>query len=633
VKHVPKSVKIWLHATALEKDPRRKKRVLRAALQVLPGSAKLWRTFVDLEDPQGARILLSRAVECIPHELDLWLALARLESYENAKAVLNRALRYLRAEPAIWLTGAKLEESHAREGVGANGSAPTETCSPSNAAGDTKISDGAECPAAVSRLVTRAVKSLSVDEDIVKRERWLEEARDAALAGFPITCKCIIDAALPVGVECVDHKRVWLEDASMATKLGSHVTARAIYARIAATFPGEQDIWQHFADCERQYGTPEDLERVLENAVKYCPRAEILWLMVAKHKWKNAGVEFARDILSRAFQANPDSEEILLAAAKVEAEVGEYSRARSLLQKARKATPSARVWMKSALLERRCRCRVSELLLLEEGVDLYPEFPKLWLMLAQFHETEESSPVNQEGIQTASSLVADPRAIYYTALKCCPTSVPLWCGLARAEVRSGKATKARAALERGRQSCQSESDVDVLWEESVLVELRMNGRTAAQSALARGLKDCSGSGRLWSLAIALESRARQRARSVDALKHCDQNPHVLVEAGKLLWRERKIGHAREWLTRAVRTDPTFGDALATLYAFETSHGTEEQRSRLEAQALTNNFKNGKLWTSVSKAPGNEGKGSLDVLRDAAGLVSEDTLKQAGTVSL
>lgn len=69
-------------------------------------------------------------------------------------------------------------------------------------------------------------------------------------------------------------------------------------------------------------------------AVKYCPQAEVLWLMAAKEKWLAGDVPAARHILELAFEANPDSVEIYLAAFKLEFENGEPERARLILEKA-----------------------------------------------------------------------------------------------------------------------------------------------------------------------------------------------------------------------------------------------------------------------------------------------------------
>jgi pre-mRNA-processing factor 6 len=604
VLHVPKSVKIWLQAAALEHDPNQKKRVLRKALEVIPGSAKLWRVLVDLADPEGARILLRRAVECVPNELDLWLGLARLESYEQAKNVLNRARQYLRAEPAIWITGAKLEEVHHRQ-----------------------QSEDAVSFAAVSGMINRAVQNLSVDEELVKRERWIAEAHDAEACGYPLVCRALIMIAVGLGIDDVDCKRVWLEDANRAVADEKPCTARAIHAKRTSSFPGDEDVWRLAAEFEMKFGTPDQLNTLLENAIARCPRAEVLWLMAAKHRWTNDGVEQARAILTSAYQANPDSEAILLAAAKVEVEVNDFPRARALFAKARRTAPSARVYMKSALLERQDNRQHAALNLLEEGIQAFSSAWKMWLMLAQLHEGWVMGQGDAGQSESPLRGDASARDVYVKSLRKCETCVPLWIGWSRLEERSNLVPKSRAVLERGRHACKKMTEVDQLWVESICVELRSGHREAAHSVLSRALNQCPSSGRLLALAIAMEPRASQRARTVLALKsRCEDEAYVMLEAGKLFWRERKVARARDWFKRSVKLSPEFGDAWATLYAFELSCDADgENVTSVEGQVRLAAPKYGDLWTKVSKSPGNENLNVLDILHQVAGHVSECSL--------
>lgn len=53
------------------------------------------------------------------------------------------------------------------------------------------------------------------------------------------------------------------------------------------------------AECEKAHGTPESLDALLQQAVKYCPKAEVLWLMWAKERWLANDVTGARNILNR----------------------------------------------------------------------------------------------------------------------------------------------------------------------------------------------------------------------------------------------------------------------------------------------------------------------------------------------
>lgn len=61
--------------------------------------------------------------------------------------------------------------------------------------------------------------------------------------------------------------------------------ARAIYSHLLTTFPTKKNIWLRAAYFEKNYGTRESLETLLQKAVSYCPNAEVLWLMGAKSKW------------------------------------------------------------------------------------------------------------------------------------------------------------------------------------------------------------------------------------------------------------------------------------------------------------------------------------------------------------
>ena len=75
-------------------------------------------------------------------------------------------------------------------------------------------------------------------------------------------------------------------------------------------YPAKKSIWLRACSLEKKHGTAESLEGMLSKAVKYCPQAEILWLMAAKEKWIAGDVGGARTVLMEAFAANPDSEQV-----------------------------------------------------------------------------------------------------------------------------------------------------------------------------------------------------------------------------------------------------------------------------------------------------------------------------------
>lgn len=65
--------------------------------------------------------------------------------------------------------------------------------------------------------------------------------------------------------------------------------------------------------------------------------------MWAKEKWVAGDVPASREVLEKAFIANPESEQIWLAAVKLEAENGELGVARELLVRARTVADTQRV--------------------------------------------------------------------------------------------------------------------------------------------------------------------------------------------------------------------------------------------------------------------------------------------------
>uniref|UniRef100_A0A3P8WU10 Pre-mRNA-processing factor 6 n=1 Tax=Cynoglossus semilaevis TaxID=244447 RepID=A0A3P8WU10_CYNSE len=563
----PKSEDVWLGAARLQPgDPTKLKKHLqffkmvlgkfefpsRAALENVSKSVRLWKTAVELEEPEDARIMLSRAVECCPTSVELWLALARLETYENARRVLNKARENIPTDRHIWITAAKLEEAN----------------------GNTQM---------VDKIIDRAIASLNANGVEINREQWIQDAEECDKAGSVATCQAVIRAVLGIGIEEEDRKHTWMEDAESCVAHGAFECARAIYAHALQMFPSKKSVWLRAAYFEKSHGTRESLEALLQRAVAHCPKAEVLWLMGAKSKWQAEDVPAARSILALAFQANPNSEEIWLAAVKLESENNEYERARRLLAKARSSAPTARVFMKSVKLEWVLGNIDDAQDLCTEALKHYEDFPKLWMMRGQIE-------VQCENMDKA-------REAYNQGLKKCPHSVPLWLLLSRLEEKVGQLTRARAILEKARLKNPQSPE---LWSESVRLEFRAGLKNIANTLMAKALQECPNSGILWAQAVFLEARPQRKTKSVDALKKCEHDPHVLLAVAKLFWSERKITKAREWFLRTVKIDPDLGDSWAMFYKFELQHGTEEQQAEVLKRCDNAEPRHGELWCAESK---------------------------------
>lgn len=565
IKHLPQSVRLWIKAADMEDEIVAQKRVFRKALENIPNSVRLWKAAVELEEPEDARILLSRAVECCPQSVELWLALARLETYENGRRVLNKAREKIPTDRQIWITAAKLEEAN----------------------GNTTL---------VDKIIERAVSSLAANGVEINRELWIVDAEDVDKSGSTYTAQSIIRTVIGVGIEDEDRKHTWIEDAESCAAHGAFECARAIYAYALKAFPNKKSIWLRAAYFEKNHGTRESLESLLQNAVKHCPKAEVLWLMGAKSKWMANEIPAARSILALAFQANPNSEEIWLAAVKLESENNEDERAKRLLAKARMSAPTARVYMKSVRLEWVLGNLQQAKDLLKDALAKYDDFPKLWMMKGQICEGEKDT--------------YEARQAYRNGVKKCPNSIQLWILLGKLEEKEGNLTKARSVLEQGR---HRNPKIDELWLHSVRLENRAGYKDFAKSLIAKAMQDCPASGVLWAEGIFMESRPQRKTKSVDALKRCEHDHHVLLAVSKLFWSERKINKARDWFHRTVKIDPDFGDAWAYFYKFELLNGTEANQKAVLEKCVKAEPRHGELWQEVAKNTKNWRKKTADLL--------------------
>lgn len=97
------------------------------------------------------------------------------------------------------------------------------------------------------------------------------------------TCKAIVLAVIEQDVDAEDRKRTWKADAEAAAKEGSVHTARAIYEHALQVFPGKKSIWKAAARLEKQHGTPESLDELLNRATKYCPQVSSPICVLPRH--------------------------------------------------------------------------------------------------------------------------------------------------------------------------------------------------------------------------------------------------------------------------------------------------------------------------------------------------------------
>jgi len=290
----------------------------------------------------------------------------------------------------------------------------------------------------------------------------------------------------------------------------------------------------------------------------------------------------------------------MLAAFKLEFENQEVERARLLLGRARQQGGRERVWVKSVVLERELGNAEQERELLREGLKKFPRAWKMWMMLAQLEERSHQKDA--------------ARAAYESGARHCPDVAELCVSGAAFEERLGNVPRARAILEQGQLRLPKHPE---LWLAAVRTERRAGNEKACENTMAKALQDCPSSGILWSEAISLASRPQRKSRSVDALKRCDNDPHVMCAVALLFMGDHKVEKARSWFNRAVTLDPDIGDAWAHYYRFECSHGTPEQQEEVVRRCIAADPHHGERWQRVSKALENAHKPKMELLQRTA----------------
>merc|ERR1719324_817346 len=557
IKQNPHSVRLWLEDAGRE-EGQKKLQVLRKALEFIPNSVRLWKEAISREEEDDARVMLSRAVECVPHSVEMWLALAKLSSYKDAQKVLNEARKHVPTASQIWVTAAQLEETQ----------------------GNDKM---------VDLILSRALDSLSANGVTADRDAWIKHAEEAEKNGYTKTCNGIVKCSIRIGLEDADaklFKQTVIGDAEASLARGAVETARAIYTAALGILKAKKGLWLRLADLEMKHGNAQSLDDVLSRAVSFCPNAEILWLMAAKQKWIHGDVSAARQILAEAFTHSKDSEAIHLAAIKLENENNEIQRARLLLARSRQQCDTAKVWMQSVQLEREQGNLEDALKLCTEAIQKHGQsLAKLYMILGQIYE-EFTPPQLDEAAKAYEKGIAQHTR-----------SVPLWLCAAECAKRAGKLTKARAILEKGRVQIPN---TDLLWLAGVNVETAANNEKVATHLMSRALQECPNSGPLWSRAIELEAKSAQSAKSVDALKKCENDTYVIVAVAKLFWKDMKTAKARKWFNRAVSLNPSLGDAWAAYFAFELSQGSVHQQRDLVLRFAEAQPNQGIEWNPIAK---------------------------------
>uniref|UniRef100_A0A803KDQ0 Pre-mRNA-processing factor 6 n=1 Tax=Xenopus tropicalis TaxID=8364 RepID=A0A803KDQ0_XENTR len=534
----PKSEDVWLEAARLQPGDTAKA-VVAQAVRHLPQSVRIYIRAAELEtDLRAKKRVLRKALEHVPNSVRLWKAAVELEEPEDARIMLSRAVECCPTNVELWLALARLETyENARKVLNkARENIPTDRHIWITAA---KLEEANGNTQMVEKIIDRAITSLRANGVEINREQWIQDAEECDKAGSVATCQAIIKDVIGIGIEEEDRKHTWMEDADSCVAHSALECARAIYAHSLQVFPSKKSVWLRAAYFEKNH--------------------VLLW---GSHCLQMGAASYKLS----ADHVSPLRESL-----------------EALLQRAVAHCPKAEVFMKSVKLEWVLGNIEAAQDLCEEALRHYEDFPKLWMMKGQIEEQGEQ--------------IEKARDAYNQGLKKCLHSTPLWLLLSRLEEKVGQLTRARAILEKSRLKNPKTPE---LWLESVRLEFRAGLKNIANTLMAKALQECPNSGILWAEAVFLEARPQRKTKSVDALKKCEHDPHVLLAVAKLFWSERKITKAREWFHRTVKIDSDLGDAWATFYKFELQHGTEEQQEEIRKRCENAEPRHGELWCAVSK---------------------------------
>jgi len=534
---LPHSVKLWIALAAKASSEAEKLSTLRQGLEINPESVRLWKEVIQSAPLEDARMYLRKAVTCVPQSLELWLALARLENYENAKAVLSKARKLMPLEFVIWVYAAKLEEAN---GNGSN----------------------------VELLISRGLKTLSKAGVALVRPEWLKEAQLAEQSGSTLTARAIVKATIETGIEAEERITRWREDAETALRAGCVEVAREMLQTALRALPEAVELWKSRLEVEKILGNVGNLRDLYPLAVKNCPKEVDLWLEYCENVSKDCQMEGIR-VLEEALTHHPANIQLFLRLSKLYCAAGDFEKAkRSLIQ-----CESGKAWKQAALLELSQGNSASARQTLLTGIEKYPKYPRLYLLLAGL-ETDFTAKL----------------AACELGIRQCPEAAQVWVLAAKLEETQGTVIRARILLEKARRNCPSAQ----VWLTSADLEFRQGSPKAGQMLLIEGLRRFPTSGELWAEAIRQESRQTRKAKAVDALEKCPASPQIMLEAAKLFWEDRKIQKARMWFQKCLDSAGKWGDAAVQWYWFET----QQEDSRAEEvlkQVGSRRFKYGEVW--------------------------------------
>uniref|UniRef100_A0A0E0MU99 Uncharacterized protein n=1 Tax=Oryza rufipogon TaxID=4529 RepID=A0A0E0MU99_ORYRU len=596
-----KSMKITSDAEI--SDIKKARLLLKSVIQTNPKHPPGWIAAARLEEVAGklqvAQQLIQRGCEECPTNEDVWLKACRLASPDEAKAVIARGVKEIPNSVKLWLQAAKLETSDLNK----------------------------------SRVLRKGLEHIPDSVRLWKSVVELANEEDARLL-------------LHRAVECCPfHLELWLALARLET----YDQAKKVLNKAKEKLPKEPAIWIMAAKLEEANGNTELVNEVIERSIKTLQGKGLgidreAWLKEAEAAEHAGSVMTCQAIVKNTIGVGVDDEdrkrtwvadaEECKKRGSVETAPAIYAHALSVF-KFKKS-----IWLKAAQLEKRHGTEESLYILLSKATTYNRHAEVLWLMYAKEKWLAGDVPAAQTILQEAYAYLPNSEEIWLAAFKLeFENNEPerarillskarerggterVWMKSAIVERELGNVDEERKLLEEEKINGLRKSRAVLtmarkknpatpeLWLAAVRAELRHRNKKEADALLAKALQECPTSGILWAAAIEMVPRPQRKAKSSDAIKRCDHDPH--------------FDKARSWLNRAVTLAPDIGDFWALYYKFELQHGNADTHKDVVQRCVASEPKHGERWQAIAKAVENSHLSIEALLKKAVVALGQD----------
>ena len=658
----PNSVRLWKAVVDLSEEDDAKI-LLARAVECCPQHVDLWLALARLETRENARVVLNKARETLPAEPQIWIAAAELEeahldppphlssategtdlagadilaSFSERSNIVHKIIE--RAIKSLRNKGVSVDREYwLREAETAEKAGSPLTC----------------------RAIVFATAGAGVDE-LDRKRTWKADAAEALARGSVETARSIYEVA----VETFPGKKsLWVLYAKLEGDSGNDLKMDAVLKRAVKRCPRAVVLWLMAAKELWRRGDVSGARAVLEESFAANPESEDIWLAAFKLEFESRQIDRARALLLKAREKGAESstpssgslksagERVFLKSAVVEREAGDVSAERALITEGleRHGNVSWKLWLMLGQLERRVGAFDAARDAYAKGTRRVPECAFLWIELAAletslgfhhkaravleqarlrqsaFGNTESGTETHGTGVSAVrnggnTNGISHKERLWLASIRrergdafC--FSAPFFCDelfRLKALFENGNAggvsvpvssTKAPSFGRFGDTTVPSQGDtIDATQKEKEKTKFDRDACLSASDALAAlAIRECPFSGALWADRVLSASRPQRKSRSVDALKRCGDDAHVVAAVARLFWLDRKLDKARSWFHRATTLDSSDGDLWGWFYAFEKRHGDDTKRKDVKMKCVAAAPRRGDFWCAARKDP-------------------------------